>query len=220
MVKKCVIIAGGTKPAGKLPLNHITEADYLICADGGANVAYSLGYIPDLIVGDFDSVAPEVLKAYQEKGCPIETYPVEKDYTDTQLALELALEQSPQEIILLAATGSRLDHSLANVLLLVPYSLKCPSLKMVGDTYEAWICRKETLISGQPGDLLSLIPLSNLAQGITLEGFKYPLQDEDLTLGSSRGISNVLLGSQGRVTLKDGILLVVRTEKEAENSKS
>lgn len=210
-----MILAGGDRPTGKLPLKVLAEADFLICADGGANSAFHLGYIPDLIVGDMDSVDPEVLKACLDKGCPLKTFPAEKDFTDTELALELALAHSPREIILLAATGNRLDHSLANVLLLVPYSLKHPGLKIVGDNYEAWICRGETLVSGQPGDLVSLLALTPLVREITLEGFQYPLQGEDLAMGSSRGISNVLLEHQGRITFREGILLVVRTEKEA-----
>lgn len=216
-MQKCVILTGGTKPTGKLPLKFLAEADFLICADGGANSAFHLGYVPDLIVGDLDSVEPEVLKAYRDKGCPVQIYPAEKDYTDTELSLELALARSPQEIILLGATGSRLDHSLANVLLLVPYSLKHSGLKMVGDNYEAWICRGETTVVGQPGDLVSLLALTPQVKEITLTGFQYPLQREDLAMGSSRGISNVLLQTQGRITFSEGIMLVVRTEKEAAN---
>jgi thiamine pyrophosphokinase len=117
---KCVIVAGGEKPQGYLPLESLAQADYLICADSGANYVYELNYIPNLIVGDFDSVCPDVLQAYRSQGCPLKTYPVEKDSTDTELAIQLALKKNPTEIYLLSSIGGRLDHSLANV-----FRLKC-----------------------------------------------------------------------------------------------
>lgn len=210
-MRKCAIIAGGAKPEGDLPLKFLAQADYLICADSGANHAYDLGYVPDLIVGDFDSVDKAVLEAYSAKGCPVETYPVEKDYTDTELALQLALAHQPEEIYLFAATGDRLDHTLANVLLLIPFTLQNPGIKMIGNNFAAWVCRGNTVVHGKPGDLVSTIPLSSTVTGITLRGFKYPLENDELFLGSSRGISNELSGDCGQISLREGLLLVVHT---------
>lgn len=212
---KCVILAGGEKPFGKLPLLSLAKADYLICADSGANHAYELGYVPNLIVGDFDSVGQDVLKAYIEKGCPIKTYPVEKDYTDTELAIQLALEQKPTEIDLLGAIGTRLDHSLANVFLLTAYYRENCKLRLIGPDYMAWVTKDETFVLGEPGDYVSILALNEKAQGVTLEGFKYPLYNANISRGSSYGISNELLQEKGLISVKSGTLLVVHTLNSA-----
>lgn len=208
-MKKCVIIAGGTAPQGKMPLRYLAAADYLICADRGANYAFSLGYVPDLIVGDFDSIDAQVLAAYKAQGCLIDTYPVAKDFTDTELALQVALAKNPGEIALLAASGDRLDHTFANMLLLVNYWQAGTDIKIIGNDYQAWLCRDTTTVTGCPGDLVSLLAVTPLVEGITLQGFQYPLQNETLALGSSRGISNVLAAPSGSITLLSGLALVL-----------
>lgn len=209
---KCVIVAGGEKPEGKLALASLIQADFIICADSGANHLYELGFVPHLIVGDFDSIREDVLQAYYEKGCKVETYPVEKDYTDTELAIQLALEKKPQEIDLLGGIGNRLDHSLANVFLLTAFSRESCRLRLVGSDYTAWVITAETIVVGDPGDYVSLLALSKKVNGINLKGFKYPLCNASLARGSTCGISNELLQKEGYISLKNGVVLVVHTK--------
>jgi len=209
---KCVIVAGGEKPQGRLPLLSLAQADYLICADSGANHLFELGFIPDLIVGDFDSVSPGVLQAYRERGCPIKTYPVEKDYTDTELAVQLALKMNPSEVDLLGQIGSRLDHSLANIFLLTAYHSENCRLRLVGPDYLAWVTGDRTVVEGDPGDYVSILPVSEVACGITMEGFKYPLLNATIPRGSTHGISNELVKNRGLISLKSGFLFVIHTK--------
>lgn len=209
---KYVIVAGGEKPQGKLPLLSLAQGDYLICADSGANHIYELGYVPDLIVGDFDSVEPEILQAYRDRGCPTKTYPVEKDYTDTELAIQLALRASPSQIDLLGLIGSRLDHSLANVFLLTAYYRENCKIRLLGPDYMAWVTKDQTVVTGEPGDYVSILPVSETASGITMEGFKYPLTNATILRGSTHGISNELLTNEGFIGLQNGVLFVIHTK--------
>ncbi|MDS1029450.1 thiamine diphosphokinase [Bacillota bacterium LX-D] len=208
-MKKCAIVTGGTKPQGRLPLKYLEEADFIICADQGAEYAYELGYTPNLILGDFDSVSQEILEKYQSLGVEIAQFPVDKDYTDTELALEKAIAQNPREIYLLAATGDRLDHTFATVLALVPYAALKIQLKIIEDNFAAWLCTGQSVVQGKPGDTVSLIPLKSHVQGVTVEGFKYPLHNETLYFGSSRGVSNILTAPKGKIVFPQGLLLVI-----------
>ncbi|HHU31714.1 MAG: thiamine diphosphokinase [Zhaonellaceae bacterium] len=208
---KCVIVAGGEKPQGN-SLASLEQADLLICADSGANHVYELGYVPDLIIGDFDSIKPEILQAYCAKGCAIKTYPSEKDYTDTELAIQLALQEGVTQIDLLGAIGNRLDHSLANIFLLVTYQSENCQIRIVGSDCIAWVTKDKAVVLGDPGDFVSIISLTRVSQGVGLEGFKYPLCNASIFMGSTLGISNELLSTKGIISVNSGLLLIIHTK--------
>lgn len=190
----------------------LQEIDYLICADGGANYAALSSRLPDLLVGDLDSVSPENYRQCLEAGCSVERYPGEKDETDLELALlraaEKAREFGVKEIWLLGATGKRIDHFLGNVALMLGYARQGYKLYLADPEQELWIIQGREEIRGSAGQQLSLISLSEKAV-VTTEGLYYPLQKGVLPQDSPRGISNVFLGEKAAVEVHEGWVMAV-----------
>ena len=191
----------------------LKEVDFLICADGGANYAVLSGCMPNLLIGDLDSILPENLNRCENAGCEIERYPCEKDETDLELALSRAEEQArfvgQTDIWLYGATGKRIDHFLGNVALMLAYAKKGYRVRLVDPEHEIWIIiegREE--IRGSLRQELSLIALSEKAI-VTTEGLSYPLQREVLLQESPRGVSNVFLGEEAVVQVHEGWVMVV-----------
>src|SRR6266849_839547 len=211
---RVVIFAGGTYQQGKASQKALMDADMLIAADSGAATALRLGHVPTYIVGDFDSLDTQLVEQLRARGSRIISAAVEKDETDTELAMQLAIEQGATEITLLGALGGeRFDHTIANVLLLAGYD-NVP-IKIIDGSSTCWLLRGpgSTTIEGQTGDLLSLFPLAGDATGIHTRGLYYPLRGETLRFGKPRGVSNVLTGEQAEVSLESGLLLVIHTQR-------
>jgi thiamine pyrophosphokinase len=187
------------------------EGQIVIAADGGAYHCRQLGITPDVVIGDFDSLDEAELVAVEKDGAQLIRYPARKDYTDLELALRYAIERGAQEILVLGALGRRWDQSLANLLLPAADSLASAKITLLDWPQEIRLVRPESImeIHGHPGDTVSLIPLGNKPLGITTQGLEYPLNNESLEFGGTRGISNVLLGETASVTLKEGLLLCV-----------
>ena len=185
------------------------SATRLFCADGGARAALSLGLRPDVVVGDLDSLDDAQQAQLAALGCRLAVYPVAKDWTDLELALKLAMEEGATEVVILGALGGRLDQELANIMLLLLPELDNISVRIVDERQEMFVTRTEATITGQPGDIVSLIPWGGDVMGIITEGLMYPLRDEPLLAGPARGISNVMMGQVARVTLRSGALLVI-----------
>lgn len=183
----------------------------IIAADKGLTAADRLNIPLDFIVGDFDSVSEAVLAKYRKKSTPIETFPTEKDKTDTQIAIELALMHKPTGIDVIGATGNRQDHVLANMhLLLLPLQLGIEACIL--DQNNKIYLKKENFTmkrSLQFGDYVSLLPFTERVSGLTLQGFKYPLDQVTLLSGNSLGISNEVKEEEARVEWTEGILLVI-----------
>lgn len=206
-----ILFAGGTVQAGSAVEQALTKAEMVIAADSGAMAALELGYVPAFVVGDFDSLSQAALADLERRGSRIVQAPTEKNETDTELAIELALKQGATHITLLGALGGeRFDHMLANILLLAGYPDR--PIDIADGNARGWLLRGpgETLIEGKQGDLLSLFPLTASAEGVRTENLYYPLRGETLHFGRPRGISNVLLGEQARVALDEGLLLVIQ----------
>ncbi|MBN1399243.1 MAG: thiamine diphosphokinase [Anaerolineae bacterium] len=211
--REVVIVANGTFAHAERLLPILEGADQIIAADGGGNWLYDQGRIPDLVVGDLDSISAEVLAAFRAHGCQLERHRPDKDETDTELALLAARDRGARRIVLLGALGGRIDHTLANILLLAMPQLAGSEVLIFDGTSFLFLAQDETLISGEVGDLVSLIPWGGAAHGIRTEGLRYPLREESLRVGPARGVSNVLVQPQARVTLEAGALLVVHTPK-------
>jgi thiamine pyrophosphokinase len=208
-----VVVANGEylDPAGLLPV--VERANVLIAADGGANWLAAQGRVPDVLIGDMDSVTPEVLRALEDGRCRLVRRPSDKDETDTELALLEAVALGAGRITILGALGGRADHALANILLLtMPQLMGIETVIDDGHSHLALV-RDDGTIRGEEGDIVSLLPIGGDVEGIVTEGLKYPLRGETLHLGPARGVSNVLLGPVARVTLRKGLLLTVHTPK-------
>jgi thiamine pyrophosphokinase len=186
----------------------------VIAVDSGLAAADRLNLAIDYIVGDFDSAPVSILMKYKEKSTPIAAFPTEKDKTDTQIAIELALMHNAAAIDIVGATGSRLDHTLANIhLLLLPLQVGIPACIL--DPNNKIYLKDESFIiqkNEQYGNYVSLLPFTDKVDGLTLTGFKYPLNHITLTAGSSLGISNEIKEDKARIELTQGILLVMETK--------
>ncbi len=208
---RVVIFSGGQLDLWALA--HVREGDLLIGADHGALFLVEHGFVPYLSVGDFDSVTPEQLIRIREGSRKTEAYdPIDKDYTDTELAFERALEIRPDEVILVGALGTRFDHSLANIHLLVKAMQHGIPASIADEHNEIRLTADRLAIRGTGYSNVSLLPLMPRVTGITLSGFRYPLTDAVLAMGQSLGISNVLEEEEGIITVGDGWLLVVQSK--------
>lgn len=207
-----VIFAGGIVRPGKAVDAAIANADMFIAADSGAATALHYHAVPAYIVGDLDSLGEQTLAEARERGSQVIPAQPEKDETDTELAVLVALEHGTTQITLLGALGgARIDHTLANVLLLAGF--ETIPMRIVDGDSTCWLLRGpgKTSIEGQQGDTLSLLPLTTDAEGILTTGLYYPLHSETLSFGRPRGVSNVLTGQRAEVSLERGLLLVVHT---------
>ena len=215
-LQRVVIIANGTPPEDVTAHRWLQPGDdsthvRLICADGGARAALALGVTPEVVVGDLDSLDETMQAQLKAMECRLVVYPAAKDWTDLELALKLAVQEGAAEIVILGALGGRLDQELANILLLLLPELRHIPTRIVDERQELFVVRDQAEIVGQPGDVVSLIPLSGDVEGIVTEGLLYPLRDEPLLSGPARGVSNVLTGPVARVTLRSGALLIVHS---------
>jgi thiamine pyrophosphokinase len=165
-------------------------------------------------VGDFDSLDAQLVEQLRARGSQIITAAVEKDETDTELAVQLAIERGATHIVLLGALGGgRFDHTIANVLLLAGFDTV--PIQIIDGPSTCWLLRGpgRTTIEGHTGDLLSLLPLTGDAKGIRTHGLYYPLNGDTLHFGKPRGVSNVLTRDEAEVSLESGMLLVIHTEQ-------
>ncbi|GIV77808.1 thiamine diphosphokinase [Litorilinea aerophila] len=209
-----IMINGRVEDYGRLR-GWLRPDDLLIAADGGTAHCLALGRRPDIVVGDMDSVDPEVVAELARQGTRFERHPVAKDETDLELAIQRALREGVDEILLLAALGGRLDQTLANVLILAQRPWPVPVRLADGDQLATLLRDGETLVlDGPVGSLVSVLPLSASVTGITYQGLAYPLHNATLHLGSTRGISNQVASLPASIQIERGLLLVVQSGVE------
>ena len=208
---RAIIIANGSVEEDESHAQAVQADDLVIAADGGAMIALELGLQPHVVVGDMDSLPREMRIELTERGCQFVSHPSRKDETDTELAVRYALRAGATQIILLGATGNRLDHTLANILLLgMPELERVPATIVAGNT-QVWLLRGgyELEFGGSPGDVVTLLPLDQDAIGVSTVGLEWALHDDTLFLGLARGVSNVMTAREARVRLREGRLLVL-----------
>lgn len=215
-MKQAVIVTGGTMDIsfGKKYIEK-QKPDILIAVDSGMEFFYHAGIAPDMIIGDFDSVTQETLTFFQEKeGIEWVRLAPEKDDTDTEAAIRLAIRNQCREIHLLGATGTRLDHVFGNIHLLGIGLNEQVSILMADP------CNKIRLIDRgikikkeeQFGEYVSLLPFTGEVRGLTLKGMKYPLTDYSYPCFSSLGISNEIVEDEAEISFTKGVLLVVESK--------
>ena len=185
---------------------------FVVAADGGAAAASALSLPIDLVVGDMDSVAPELLASLRAADVAVEVWPRDKDASDTELALRSATGHAPGRIVILGAVGGgRLDHALANVALLGLAELSGREVSLFDDASRLQLATGpcEVSLEGRVGDLVSLLPLGGDVVGVRTDGLAFPLFDETLAVGSTRGLSNVRTAPTAHVRVDAGRLLIV-----------
>jgi thiamine pyrophosphokinase len=208
-IKHCVIITNGDLPEAETARRHAQRADLLLAADGGAAHALALGLSPDVVIGDLDSLDPDQQTQLYAAGTRFIVHPAEKDETDLELALLHAATLGAKSIVVLGVLGGRLDQTLANILLLTLPALVDREVYLVDGGQTAFIIRDEAVISGKPGDTVSLIPLGNNARGVTTAGLKYALDNGALPFGPALGLSNEMTEERAHVWVRDGLLLCI-----------
>jgi thiamine pyrophosphokinase len=206
---RAVIFANGDLPnPGDIPA-LLQPGDLILAADGGGKHCLALDINPAAVIGDFDSLSPQDLDELASRGAEIIRRPARKDETDLELALLYALERRAGEALVLAALGARWDQSLANLLLPAHPDLEDLDITFAHGPQRIFTISSKQTISGHPGDTLSLIPVGGHARGVTTSGLEYPLNDEILYLGATRGVSNVFSTAQAAVTVEEGLLICV-----------
>lgn len=212
MILKAILFANGDIKDYSIlkPYFSVRNENLVICCDGGLRHAEKAGLWPAFILGDFDSVEPELLDRHRKSGVKILSYPTRKDETDLELGLRFAAElDGIEEIVIFGALGNRLDHSLANVQLLVMLLEKGIQGIIVDEKNRVRLIDKEIILMGKPGKILSLLPLSPVVEGVTTTGLEFPLRNETLWLGGTRGVSNIFSGVEAGVSIVSGLLLVI-----------
>lgn len=213
--KRIIIFANGDLPDLEKARALLREHDFIIAADGGTRHALALGLTPNIIVGDLDSL-PSNFEPSTFNG-EIVLYPKDKNETDLELAIQHALTLNPEQVIILAALGGRLDQTLGNIALisdLRPLTLRHAQgdafdLRLDDGLEEVFFCRDTCEINGTLNDLISLIPWQGEVLGIVTTGLKWPLHNETLYPNKTRGISNEMTGDTAAVQIKSGLLLIV-----------
>lgn len=220
--KTVLIVSGGSiDDAFVLNLLHENKYHTVIACDRGMEFFAQSGICPDLILGDFDSARGDVVDAFrQREEVTMEQFPVQKDWTDTELAVRRALALSPERIDLVGATGSRLDHVLANLQLLA-LGLQAGTPIFLLDAHNRIRLTDQPVTlkkTEQFGDFVSLIPYGGPVRGLSLQGMKYPLQDAVLTPDISLGISNEITEETAEISFTEGALFVMETRDKTDGS--
>jgi thiamine pyrophosphokinase len=207
------IVFAGSVPVAAALRERLPAAAGVIAADSGLHVADALGVHVDLLVGDLDSAQSSLVDAASSRGMMVERHPAEKDATDLELAFDAALTRGARRIVLVDGGGDRLDHLLGNIALLASPALAGVQIEAYAGTARLAVARGgegPVPISGVPGSLVTLLATGEVARGIVTEGLRYPLRCEELTPGTTRGVSNELVDRSGSVELQTGTLVVVQ----------
>ncbi len=213
-MRKTLIVNGGNiEEDFALSFLQKENYNYVIAVDKGMEFCRKAGIRPDEILGDFDSVDPEVKKYFDSLEIPVHVYKPEKDQTDMENAMSLALKRESNEILVLGATGTRMDHVLGSISNLtlplnagVPCSLVDAHNRIRMIQHELTIRKEE-----QYGKYVSLLSFGGPAEGVTLEGFYYPLHDYTIEAGEAIGISNEIVAEEARISMGAGTLLVIES---------
>lgn len=184
--------------------------DRFVVADGGLRHLQMLGLSPSVIVGDMDSVDAESLAQFTGHGVEVIHYPRNKNETDFELALGYAVASKPNSILVVGALGGRLDQTLGNLSLLAGEKYSHVEIGLEDGLESAWFVRDRLKFQGLLGEIVSLIPWGKDVYGVTCEGLRWQLDDETLFVDQTRGISNEMIASSCSVSVRAGLLLVVR----------
>ena len=209
--KRAVIFANGELSDPAAARAALREEDVVLAADGGARHCRALGIRPDALIGDFDSLESSEVEEFAAEWVEILRHPARKDFTDLELAMRHARSLDVEEILVLGALGKRWDQTLANLLLPAEEDYRTVQIRLIDGKQEVLLGRGGSTLRlhGRAGDTVSLIPLAGEAGPVTTQGLEYPLRAEMLAFGSTRGVSNVMLGETASIEIEQGMLLCV-----------
>jgi thiamine pyrophosphokinase len=208
-LQRIIIFANGELPDINKARALLQKDDYILCADGGMRHALALDLKPDLVIGDMDSAERADLQKMKADGVSIELFPRDKNETDLELAINKAIELTPQQIIIVAALGGRLDQTLANIAILTDLRLSTFNLRLDDGVEEIFFCRDQAQVHGRSGDIISLIPWGGSVHQIQTQGLRWSLNKETLYPEKTRGISNEMTGDVATIKIESGLLLII-----------
>jgi thiamine pyrophosphokinase len=211
---RAVIFANGNFNSASTVLSSLREGDLLIAADGGAKHVLSGGFWPDTVIGDLDSLSPSVIQDLKNHGCQVIEYSPDKDQTDLELALTHAVEQGAVEILLLGLIGGRLDQTLANILLLSRDEWADLDIVVSDEPDTAYLMRDNDTIElqGTPGEIVSLIPLSEVVTNVSTRDLRWQLDQATLKIGSTLSISNEMMKTTAKIRIGSGKLFLIHRD--------
>lgn len=206
-----LIVSGGQVDDDQLK-QYINEDYYIIGVDKGLDSIARVGGRANLAIGDFDSANADTKELYEHMRGTIILKP-EKDVTDTHEAVVRALSLEPESIVILGATGSRVDHMLGNIGLLMLCHKQNVEAYIVDTHNKIRIISNTFTIkkANQFGDFISFIPYDTVVYGVTLNGFKYDVECVDFKKHDTLGISNEIREEEGSVSIKEGYLIVIES---------
>jgi thiamine pyrophosphokinase len=206
---KCLIMANGEYGALDWYRGRAQGYDRVIAADGGAGQALRLGVVPNWVVGDMDSLAQADREMLDGLGAVFCVYPPEKDDTDTQLALRLAHKEGADEIAVWGGTGDRIDHTLSSLFSAAGFAEQGIAIRFEHPRVTVYLVCGRLVVPGHEGDTVSLITLGNRAEGVSLDGFRYPLREAVLDYRRPYTVSNVIVEPNPCVRVTSGVLAVI-----------
>lgn len=211
-----VVVASGELPAGFEQEVGATlrDADLVVAADGGLLHCRVCEVWPDVLVGDLDSVHGDDVSRARANGVQVSVHPTDKNATDLELALDLAVERGASSISVVCAFGGRLDHELATIGLLAADQWAQIDLKATDGRRQLWVVRNAVSPQLAIGRTVSLVPWSNEVTGVTTTGLQWPLRGETLPRGSTRGVSNIVIDDSASISIETGVLLIVSDQTE------
>lgn len=182
----------------------------IIAADKGLEALNKINVMPNYIIGDFDSVNKTTLNQYENKNIEITYLKPEKDFTDTHMAIKLAIEKRAKHITIIGATGTRMDHTLANIHALNETLQNNVPTEIINENNRIMLINKKAkLIKNTNYKYVSIIPLTTKITGVTLKGFKYNIENATINLGESIGVSNEQIEQEALIEIKEGIAILI-----------
>jgi len=209
---KGLIISSGDVANYKLLVKLLESHDFILCADGGIRHLMAVGAIPHLLIGDLDSVSKAGMNYINKNNIKLLKYPVMKDETDTELALDYLIREGFDEITLVGVTGSRMDHTLSNIFLLKGLNDKGIKGKIVDENNIIYYSDDYIRVERKEGFYTSVVPISNKGAKVTLQGFLYPLENHLIKFGSTLGVSNQIVNEYGVVKIIEGECLIITSK--------
>lgn len=206
-----IVFAGGDAPPASVR-DHLPASALAIAADSGLEHAQALDRAVDLVVGDLDSVDRAALDRAVAAGAAVDAHSPDKDATDLELALDAAVARGARTVTVVGGHGGRVDHFLANALLLGHDRYDTTTIEAWIDTAHIAVVRDDSTIAGTVGSLCTLLAVGGPASGVTTHRLRFPLRDATLLPGSSWGVSNELLEPTARVTVTTGTVLCIQPD--------
>lgn len=206
-MKGLIVSSGTIRDYNRLEL-VVKESDFIICADGGMDHLLAINKRPDLVIGDLDSISESSLNYIKNNNVTVEKYSSIKDTTDTDLAMEYLIDNGFKEITLMGVTGTRQDHTMANILLLNTLHNKGIRGKIVDDNNIIQLIDDYLELEFIEKSYVSVIPITEEGIVVSLLGFFYNLEEETIMFGSTYGISNKIIDNRGIIKIHSGKALV------------